>query len=419
MSDRAIKVENISKRYRIGLKEEMVDTFVGAMGSILKNPFGNLKRIKKLTSFNENNENSDDIIWALKDVSFEVKKGEVIGIIGANGSGKSTLLKILAQITHPTSGKVELQGRVASLLEVGTGFHPELSGRENIYLNGTILGMTKKEIDFKLDEIIEFSGIGKFIDTPVKKYSSGMGVRLAFSVAAHLDPEILLIDEVLAVGDAEFQKKCLGKMDEVARQGRTVLFVSHRMSAVKTLCERGVLLSQGQLLFDGNITETIRTYISESLESFVLSKSFNITKNQITLKKVSISKEEIYSGDGFELEFSFNKADTMDYRSDITFHLIDEYGHLVFVGSTGKSNASVYKGNGLICAICKIPNNLINEGTYTISRLLFVKDAGTVLNEINNTFSFRILPKKQELGWMGEKEEGIIDPVLDWGVSIQ
>jgi lipopolysaccharide transport system ATP-binding protein len=418
MKDIAIKVENLSKRYRIGLKEKTKDTLFGALGSILKSPFQNLKRINKLTSFNENKNESDDIIWALKDISFEVKRGEVLGIIGANGAGKSTLLKILAQITDPTSGKVELHGRVASLLEVGTGFHPELTGRENIYLNGTILGMTKKEIDSKLDEIIDFSGVEKFIDTPVKRYSSGMGIRLAFSVAAHLEPEILLIDEVLAVGDAEFQKKCLGKMDDVARQGRTVLFVSHRMTAVKTLCERGVLLSQGQLLFDGNITETVRTYISKSLESFVLSKSFNITKNQITLKKVSISKEEIYSGDGFELKFSFEKKDNLDYMSDISFHLVDEFGHLVYTGSTGKSNASFYKGSGLICAICKIPNNLMNEGTYTISSLLFVKDRGTVLNAIQNCFSFYILPKKQELGWIGEREEGIVDPKLAWNVQV-
>ena len=192
MSEIAIRVKNLSKRYRIGLKEESKDTFIGAIGSFLKSPFQNLKRLQRLTHFNDSQENSDDIIDALKNISFEIKKGEVIGIIGANGAGKSTLLKILAQITNATSGIVELNGRVASLLEVGTGFHPELTGRENIYLNGTILGMTKKEIDIKLDEIVDFSGVIKFLDTPVKRYSSGMRVRLAFSVAAHLDPEILL-----------------------------------------------------------------------------------------------------------------------------------------------------------------------------------------------------------------------------------
>ena len=193
-----------------------------------------------------------DIFWALKDINFEVKKGEVLGIIGKNGAGKSTLLKILSRITEPTGGRIEIYGRIASLLEVGTGFNPELSGRENVYLNGTILGMTKKEIDLKFDEIIDFSGVEKFIDTPVKRYSSGMKVRLAFAVAAHLDPEILIIDEVLAVGDAEFQKKCLGKMHDVAEnEGRTVLFVSHNMSAVQTLCSRSVVLENGCLIFLG------------------------------------------------------------------------------------------------------------------------------------------------------------------------
>ena len=413
MTDIAIKVENISKQYRIGLKEELHDSLIGKVGSFLKNPFSNLNRLKKLSHF-DNDQNQDDIIWAVKDVSFEVKRGEVLGIIGANGAGKSTLLKLLAQITQPSSGQIQLHGRVASLLEVGTGFHPDLTGRENIYLNGTILGMTKKEIDSKFDEIIDFSGVEKFIDTPVKRYSSGMGVRLAFSVAAHLEPEILLIDEVLAVGDAEFQKKCLGKMDDVAKQGRTVLFVSHRMSAVKSLCKRGILLSNGQLSFDGPISNTIRTYISESLESFSLSKTFNITKNDITLKRVAISKEEIYSGDSFELEFGFEKSDYLVYQADITFHLVDEYGHLVFVGSTGRSNFKITLNNSNINLTCEIPDNLMNEGTYTISRLLFVKNRGTILNEIKDSFSFRILPKKQELGWMGEKEEGIIAPKLDW-----
>jgi len=267
MSNIAIRIENLSKRYRIGLKEETNDTFVGAVGSVLKSPLQNLKRLQKLTHFKNGQQSSEDIIWALKEVSFEVKKGEVIGIIGRNGAGKSTLLKILAQITHPTSGKAELNGRVASLLEVGTGFHPELTGRENIYLNGTILGMTKKEIDFKLGEIVDFSGVEKFMDTPVKRYSSGMRVRLAFSVAAHLDPEILLIDEVLAVGDAEFQKKCLGKMDEVAKGGRTVLFVSHNMGAIKNISNKTILINNGQVMFEGDFDSALKLYQSKSFNS--------------------------------------------------------------------------------------------------------------------------------------------------------
>lgn len=292
MSDIAIKVENISKRYRIGLKEEIKDTLVGALGSILKSPFDNLQKLKKLTMFQNGGGDQDDIIWALKDISFEVKRGEVIGLIGANGVGKSTLLKILAQITHPTSGRVELIGRVASLLEVGTGFHPELTGRENIYLNGTILGMTKKEIDIKLDEIIDFSGVGKFIDTPVKKYSSGMRVRLAFSVAAHLDPEILLIDEVLAVGDAEFQKKCLGKMENISKQGRTILFVSHNMAAVENICSRSILIDEGKILIDDDTKMVISSYLydfnEQALTSFCNEFSLINTHDKVSLNSVRL-----------------------------------------------------------------------------------------------------------------------------------
>lgn len=285
MSEIAIKVENLSKRYRIGLKEEVPDTFVGTVTAFLSRPLRNFRRLRRLSTFSEDdkiqspnqnsqpgisnpkseirNAQSGDIIWALKDVSFEVKRGEVLGIIGANGAGKSTLLKILSRITHPTSGFVKLNGRVSSLLEVGTGFHGEMTGRENIYLNGTILGMTKDEIDGKFDEIVAFSGVEKFIDTPVKRYSSGMRVRLAFSVAAHLEPEILLIDEVLAVGDAEFQKKCLGKMDEVSRKGRTILFVSHDMSAIESLCSRAMLIDNGYISLDGISSEVVSSYLMD------------------------------------------------------------------------------------------------------------------------------------------------------------
>ncbi len=263
--DIAIRVENISKRYRIGLKEQMQDSLGGAILDFIKSPLKNYRKYRSLYKFDDIKDisftESADIIWALRDVSFTVERGEVLGIIGRNGAGKSTLLKILAKITDPTTGRAEIHGRVSSLLEVGTGFHPELTGRENIYLNGTILGMRKSEIDEKFDEIVDFSGVEKFIDTPVKRYSSGMSVRVAFAVAAHLEPEILIIDEVLAVGDARFQKKCLKKMQDVGRAGRTVLFVSHNMPAVARLCSRTILLEEGQVLKDGPSRDVISAYL--------------------------------------------------------------------------------------------------------------------------------------------------------------
>ncbi|OOG68170.1 hypothetical protein B0E43_22475 [Algoriphagus sp. A40] len=276
-----IRVENLSKRYRLGLKENQSNTLFEQIGNVLKSPWVNFKRLRELSRFGLED---DSVFWALKEISFEVKEGEVLGIIGRNGAGKSTLLKILSQITEPTSGKIEIKGRVASLLEVGTGFHPELSGRDNIYMNGTILGMTRREIDSKLDEIIDFSGVEKFIDTPVKFYSSGMKVRLGFSVAAHLDPEILIIDEVLAVGDYEFQKKCLGKMEDVSKnQGRTVLFVSHNMSAVQNLCSRAIFLDQGQLIASGETGEIVDSYLNRVSNSYL--KNFWELNNSSVDKK--------------------------------------------------------------------------------------------------------------------------------------
>lgn len=264
MSDIAIRVENLSKQYQIGeaqpryysLREQVADG------------------VKRLLSRSDRDQ-EERYIWALKDVSFDVKQGEVLGIIGRNGAGKSTLLKILSQITEPTEGRALIYGRVGSLLEVGTGFHPELTGRENVFLNGTILGMTKAEIDRKFDEIVDFSGVEKFIDTPVKRYSSGMQVRLAFAVAAHLEPEILLVDEVLAVGDIKFQEKSLGKMNDVARSGRTVLFVSHNMVGVQQLCSRGIVVDRGAVEFDGATDEAIMHYMSWSEERSQITELLN------------------------------------------------------------------------------------------------------------------------------------------------
>lgn len=252
-----IKVEGVSKQYQLGATQEAYSTLRDVVADTLRAPLRHLRG---------SSDGTGEIIWALRDVSFQVAPGEVVGIIGRNGAGKSTLLKVLSRITEPTTGRVELYGRVSSLLEVGTGFHPELTGRENIFLNGAILGMRKSEIKEKFDEIVAFAELEKFIDTPVKRYSSGMYVRLAFSVAAHLDPDILIIDEVLAVGDVEFQKRCLGKMRDVTRHGRTVLFVSHNMSAVKSLCNRAMLIESGHIRCQGDVDQVVDTYLMAGRE---------------------------------------------------------------------------------------------------------------------------------------------------------
>ena len=261
MSDVAIRVENLSKRYRIGGPQARYKTLRDTVMDAAAAPIQRLRRLGQPTP-------PEETIWALKDVSFEVKHGEALGIIGRNGSGKTTLLKVLSRITEPTEGYAQIHGRVGSLLEVGTGFHPELTGRENVYLNGAILGMKRAEIDVKFDEIVDFAEIEKFLDTPVKRYSSGMYVRLAFSVAAHLEPEILLVDEVLAVGDAAFQKKCLGKMGDVAHEGRTVLFVSHNTNAVCQLCQRVILIESGGIMSDGGAVEVTSTYLGMHEDRF-------------------------------------------------------------------------------------------------------------------------------------------------------
>jgi lipopolysaccharide transport system ATP-binding protein len=339
MSNTIIKVENLGKSYLIGHERQKgyvaLRDVVAANAKNFVNGIRDTIRGKQLMGSQEVEE-----FWALKDVNFEIKQGEAVGIIGRNGAGKSTLLKILSRITEPTKGRIELNGRVASLLEVGTGFHPELSGRENIYLNGAILGMQRSEIKSKFDEIVDFSGVEKFLDTPVKRYSSGMYVRLAFAVAAHLEPEILVVDEVLAVGDAEFQKKCLGKMKDVTEQGgRTVLFVSHNMGAVQTLCSKGISLSNGSINFIGDINECVNRYITSSNKENTnpnLEKLVNRSGSQdVIFSSVHLEDEKglpidvVLSGNTVILVFKVKVNHPNTSKIDIGFSLHNDYDDIL------------------------------------------------------------------------------------------
>jgi lipopolysaccharide transport system ATP-binding protein len=366
-----IQVKHLSKRYQIGM-DRTYKTFCETAVNTLKSP------LKRLKSFSR----QEETFWALKDVNFEVYPGEVVGIIGRNGAGKTTLLKILSRITHPTEGEVILRGRVGSLLEVGTGFHPELTGRENIYFNGAILGMTKQEIEAKFDEIVAFSGVKDFLDTPLKRYSSGMQVRLAFAVAAHLEPEILLVDEVLAVGDAEFQKKCLGKMGEVAEGGRTVLFVSHNMGAVQRLCPRAIYLSKGRIVTDGPSQKVINLYIHGSDNQYENEQLPSMREYEVSsapgdefvkLKRVSIISSDGSAKSSFRMDEEFLiEIECTILKSISNFHLYihvhNQDGILVFNSADwdGGEVKSNHLNPGQYLRHCKIPSNLLNKGRYTL-----------------------------------------------------
>ncbi|MCO5195978.1 MAG: ABC transporter ATP-binding protein [Anaerolineae bacterium] len=395
MTDIAIKVENLSKRYRIGVADEQHDTLVGATLGAIRNPARNFQRLRQLTRFRNGSEEDPNTIWALKNVSFEVKRGEVVGVIGRNGAGKSTLLKILSRITHPTSGRVELHGRVSSLLEVGTGFHPELTGRENVYLNGTILGMRKVEIDRKFDEIVDFSGVEKFIDTPVKRYSSGMRVRLAFSVAAHLEPEILLVDEVLAVGDSEFQRKCLGKMNDVAAGGRTVMFVSHNLVAVLDLCPRSVWLRDGSIAKQGHSKDVIEQYLGDStVQGFI---SLTDHKNRRSSSVPIMSSVAFMKGDSVTTSFATGESwkievecrPTVDYVTQLSlgFAIHDGLGRTIFA-----ANMDQYDKKALPTDTCRIraviDRLMLAPGRYGLS--LFLSNGAYDIDVVDQASSFDV-----------------------------
>ena len=410
----AIQVNGLSKAYRIGLKDKKQETLVGTIMQAIKKPLRNFRNISNLKKFNSN-KTSEDIFMALQDVSFAIQKGEVVGVIGKNGAGKSTLLKLLSRITYPSGGRIETFGKVASLLEVGTGFNPELTGRENVYLNGTILGLSKKEIDIRFDEIVKFSGIEQFIETPVKRYSSGMKVRLAFAVAAHLEPDILIIDEVLAVGDAEFQRKCIGKMQEISEGGgRTVLFVSHNMAAVKTLCTRGIVLKNGEIVFDGDQVSAINFYQSQLDDSGDLDYTDKIDEapgndlvKVIRFKVKPLTGEIISIASGISFELLIKNSDTGS-NLDITFELRNSEDVIVFhTGNFISSNEDSQSGFYQIQS--SVPANVLNAGLYFFS-IIVGRDQKTALYKGRDLISFEIINEVE--GKLLKLLPGVIRPDL-------
>ena len=402
---------NLGKQYKIGTRESAYDTLRESIAQAVRAP---LRRLRG------NGVRNVDTIWALKNVSFEVAPGEVLGIIGRNGAGKSTLLKVLSRITEPTTGRAELYGRVASLLEVGTGFHPELTGRENVYLNGAILGMSKAEIDRKFDQIVAFAELEKFLDTPVKRYSSGMYMRLAFAVSSHLEPEILIVDEVLAVGDAAFQKKCLGKMGEVAREGRTVIFVSHNMTAIRSLCHRAMWLDNGEILESGETNQIIVNYIQRGAFA-TLQKTWEDSASApgdetARLQYVSVAPvgqqpdEPITIRTPIEMRIGF-----WNYRADALLNfsvvLYNLEGVAIFnTGSTPRTFPT-----GLVEGSFVIPGDFLNDGNYTF-RLLLIKDTSIAVFDLPDLLSFEVLDSERSGNWYG-KVLGAVRPKFDWHLT--
>jgi len=385
MSNTIIQVENLGKKYLI--KHQQQGSYTALRDVITEKVKSLGKRIISPWNHKQSSTNSTtEEFWALKDISFKVKQGEVIGIIGPNGAGKSTLLKIISRITEPTKGRIRINGRVASLLEVGTGFHPELTGRENIFLNGAILGMGKAEIKRKFDEIVTFAEVEKFLDTPVKRYSSGMYVRLAFAVAAHLEPEILLVDEVLAVGDAQFQKKCIGKMEKVGKEGRTVLFVSHNMNAVQKLCGKSALLEQGQLVMQGDTSEVIRNYLCDKPKQQMVNL-YELPRPSELGTRARISRFRIRNEAGnLSNNFAFGEAFTLEIEcmvmkdsEDISFLLgIDTLYEQRIVTITSAEVGKVFSASAgdIVNARLKTTNLLLKPGTYSLVLGLFSTNMG-------------------------------------------
>lgn len=423
-----IRVENLGKKYTLQHQQREQYT---ALRDVITNGFAYFgKKIIKPFNRSLNSQPSSlngltEDFWALKDVSFEVKQGDRIGIIGRNGAGKSTLLKILSRITEPTTGSVRIKGRVASLLEVGTGFHPELTGRENIYLNGAILGMGRTEIKKKFDEIVDFAEIDKFLDTPVKRYSSGMYVRLAFAVAAHLEPEILIVDEVLAVGDAQFQKKCLGKMEDVsAREGRTVLFVSHNMAAIKALCKNGIYLEKGKICYTGDVSNTTDAYLSAGISESAPFISFeDDPKLPIQLLSVKVVNEdgELASHHPYDETYFLNIRINVRTRMSniyLAAHVHDaELQTIIFSRDFELSqNCLLEREPGIYSYRIKIPTPLLVPGTYRVSVHIACSSPAHILNGVDLVCPFELIDNGSMYAKSGFPWRGKISIPLKWDI---
>lgn len=417
MSTTVISVENLSKSYRLGVIG--TGTFYGDLKRWWALQRGRSDPYLKIGESNHGNRDGE-MVWALKDINFKVPQGEAIGIIGRNGAGKSTLLKILSQVTAPTSGTVKVKGRMASLLEVGTGFHPELTGRENIFLNGAILGMNRREIARKFDEIVDFSGVEKFIDTPVKRYSSGMYVRLAFAVAAHLEPEILVVDEVLAVGDADFQKRCLGKMESVAHQGRTVLFVSHNMTAVQDLCTTAIWIDKGQILQTGAAHSVIAHYLNRATNSKLVQRWDDPLvapgNETVRLLYADITTEPGYQIDYITVEtpiiLTFR---ILNKRPDLplyfNFQIYNKEGICIF-NSASEQKQFPY---GTVDGKCIVPGNLLNNNIYTVTFMAHF--TGTPGVGVRDVLAFEVHDSgRLDTNYYGEWI-GITRPKLVWDIQ--
>ena len=413
MSDIALKIEDVSKLYRLGLVS--TGTFIHDFQRWVHRIQGKEDPFMKVGQVNDRTKKAEsDFVWALKDIDFEVKKGETLGIIGRNGAGKSTLLKLLSRVTQPTTGSIKVNGRIASLLEVGTGFHPELTGRDNIFLNGAILGMRHSEIKKKFDEIVAFSGVERYIDTPVKRYSSGMYVRLAFAVAAHLESEILIIDEVLAVGDADFQRKCLGKMDQVAKgEGRTVLFVSHNMAAVKSLCSQGLVIEHGMKAFQGDVSQAVSYYLKggsdvQHYRNFDFITYPNFTLNSINVHHLDESRSEILD-ENKDIHFTVECDVKSQDISHLTFHLYDETGEPVF--SFASTQLPMELGRNELT--CVFPALFLQTGTFYVSLYVVTKDNKCLIIE-KDVISFLVSDGGRDFGAYMGREPGMIRPHFNW-----